>query len=157
MFIYPVWNPSNISRVFVKRHNFKLMITKMIQGCFDISITYRHSVHSAISFYIEKMLICSDDKRTVCFKSNMQRFCMNLRSPRKTATSPQTKDLSRGPPEQIGLSLTFLCKLAVKPQKDEEGMPRKNDKNHFLGLKYRVDQYREKNQRKALPVCLNKN
>lgn len=84
-------------------------------------------------------------------KSNMQRFCMNLRSPRKTATSPQTKDLSRGPPEQIGLSLTFLCKLAVKP------MPRKNDKNHFLGLKYRVDQYREKNQRKALPVCLNKN
>lgn len=68
MFIYSVWNPSNISRVFVKRHNFKLMITKMIQGCFDISITYRHSVHSAISFYIEKMLICSDDKRTVCFK-----------------------------------------------------------------------------------------
>lgn len=59
-----------IFRVFLSKDTIlNWWLRRWYRGCFDISITYRHSVHSAISFYIEKMLICSDDKRTVCFKT----------------------------------------------------------------------------------------
>lgn len=155
--IYPAWNSSNISHVFVKRHNFKTDGHEDDTGVFDIhSGTSRHSVHGAISFYIQKMLICSDNKRTVCFEIKYETLLyMNLQPPRKTATSPQTKDLSKRP-AWTGWSIPYFSLPVLEEWRRHVG---KNDKNQCFGLKYRVDQYREeeKNQRKAIPVCLNKN
>lgn len=93
-----------------------LMITKMIHGCLISTLLHIDIPYIVRSLFTLRKCWSVQMISVPCVsKSNMQRFCMNLRSPRETATSPQTKDLSRGPPEQIGLSLTFLCKLAVKP------------------------------------------
>lgn len=146
MFICPVWNPSNISRVFVKRHNFKLMITKMIQGYLISTLLHIYIPYIVRSLFTLRKCWSVQTIGVPCVsKSNMQRFCMNLRSPRKTATSPQTKDLSRGPPEQIGLSLTFLC----NPKRMKKAGREEMIKITVLGLKYRVDQYREKKSEKS--------
>lgn len=54
--------------------------------------------------------------------------------------------------------LLFFASLQSSPRRMKKACREKIIiKITVFGLKYRVDQYREKNQRKALPVCLNKN
>lgn len=136
----------------------KLMVTKMIQGCL-ISILVRVDIPCMVRslFTFRKCWSVQIISVPCVSKSNTKRFCIWIYNhPAKPQPHRRpSKDLSKRP-AWTGWSIPYFSLPVLEEWRRHVG---KNDKNQCFGLKYRVDQYREeeKNQRKAIPVCLNKN
>lgn len=134
MFIYPVWNPSNISRVFVKRHNFKLMITKIIQGCListPLHIDIPYIVRSL--FTLRKCWSVQMIGVPCVSKSNMQRFCMNYDHPAKPQLHRRPRTWVEARLNRSVYPLLFFASLQSSPRRMKKACREKMIKITFLG------------------------
>lgn len=90
---------------------FKLMVTKMIQGCL-ISILVRVDIPCMVRslFTFRKCWSVQIISVPCVSKSNTKRFCIWIYNhPAKPQPHRRPRTWVRDPPEQVGLSLTFLC------------------------------------------------